>query len=336
MKFSIGDRVILKKTGEEGHVTAVINAEMLEVDVHGITFPVYADDVDHPYLKWFTEKKAPAKLKQVPEQLPVEKEKFRTPRLAKGVYLSFLPVYKIDEMEDVVDTLKIYLLNEMPQSVLFSYEMRVQHKSEFAHRATLQPFTHIYLHTIPYADMNSQPRFHWSLEDANNTALQKAEDVLRIRPAKLFEHINELLKNNEPTFSYLLVDGFAPKPVNKPTKPERFIPELKPQLVNKTSYSSFAEIPRYEIDLHIEQLVDDHKSLSNTEMLDIQIKTLERYVHLAIIHRQERMVVIHGMGKGTLRTEVHNYLQQVPEVDKYTNEWQGQYGFGATEIYFKY
>src|SRR3954463_12461586 len=110
MKFSIGDKIILKHTNDEGIVTGYINAQMVEVEVHGTAFPVYVDEIDHPYLKWFTEKKQP-KPKSPPEQLPVEKEKFRKPRLEKGIYLSFLPVFKTEAMEDVVDHIRVYLLN---------------------------------------------------------------------------------------------------------------------------------------------------------------------------------------------------------------------------------
>ena len=56
MKFAIGDKVLLKNSGEEGNVFAIINKEMVEVDVNGISFPAYIDDLEHPYLKWFTEK----------------------------------------------------------------------------------------------------------------------------------------------------------------------------------------------------------------------------------------------------------------------------------------
>ena len=48
------------------------------------------------------------------------------------------------------------------------------------------------------------------------------------------------------------------------------------------------------------------------------------------------MVVIHGLGKGKLREEVHAILKQMPEIGRFKNEWSGKYGFGATEIYFKY
>ena len=63
MKFSIGDKIVLKRTDEEGIVVGFIGKDMLEVEVNGTHFPVYMDEVDHPYLKWFTEKSKQKKIK---------------------------------------------------------------------------------------------------------------------------------------------------------------------------------------------------------------------------------------------------------------------------------
>lgn len=330
MKFSIGDKIVLKRTGEEGHVVSFIGKQMLEIDVDGTVFPVYEEEVDHPYLKWFTEKKK--KPASIPEQLPVEKAELRKQRLAKGVYLSFMPVYKTEEMEDIVDHLKVYLLNELPQAIRFSYDVRLLHESTFRHEGTLHAFGHLYLHNVGYDEMNNQPRFHWQLSDATNGELQTEEGVLRIRPSKLFEHITELQQKNEPTFSYLLIDDFVIK--KKPEKQEKYVPEIKPKFITSTS-SKHLEAARYEVDLHIEELADP-TGLSNAEILKIQLDALRHYVHLSIAHRQERMVVIHGLGEGKLKQEVHKVLKRIPEVFLFTNEWHGRYGFGATEIYFRY
>jgi hypothetical protein len=332
MKFSIGDKVVLKQTGEEGHVTAYINKEMIEVEVGGTTFPVYIEEIDHPYLKWFTEKKTVAKKAFIPEQLPVEKQKLRPKRLAKGVYISFLPVYKHDEMEDIVDVLKVHLLNELPVSVKFSYDVKINHQSLFRHEGTLHAFGHLYLHSIPWADMDDQPRFHWSLADVVNKEMKVEEGILRIRPAKLFEHINELMLKNEPTFSYMLIEDFSIKP--KEVAKEKFIPKPKEYYVNQSSGLN-TEPPKYELDLHIEKLVDSTKGMDNADMLHLQMKTFEKYLNLAIIHNQERMIVIHGLGKGILRFSIHDMLSKTPQVEKYVNEYNANYGFGATEIFFK-
>jgi hypothetical protein len=333
MKFSIGDRILLNRTGEEGHVTAYINQQMLEVEVGGTVFPVHLEDIDHPYLKWFTDKTAKKK-KSPAEQLPVEKIAERKQRLAKGIYLSFLPVFKTEEMEEVVDLLKVYLLNEMLQPVKFSYDLRAGQKSGFKHEGTLHGFGNLYLHSMSYADMNDQPRFHWQLTDPANESMDTAEGILRIRPAKLFEHITHILQQSEPTFSYLLIEDFPPK--KKPEPLEKYVPAAVKQYAANLVTAKTIEAAKYEVDLHIEALVDNKKGLTNADIVRIQLDTLRHYVQLSIVHRQERMIVIHGLGKGKLREDVHAILKQIPEVNRYKNEWSARYGFGATEIFFKF
>ncbi|MBS1773838.1 MAG: Smr/MutS family protein [Bacteroidetes bacterium] len=334
MKFSIGDKIILKQSGEEGVVTAYINEQMIEVEVSGITFPVYIDDIDHPYLKWFTEKKKTVSKSQ-PEQLPVEKHQFKTPKLAKGVYFSFLPEYKADVFEDEVKDLKVYLLNELPTTIYFNYKLlNNQQEILFSHEGKLHKFSHIYLHSIPFDVMNEQPRFHWELSDSNDVAATMQTGVLRIKPQKLFEHIHQLLLSNEPTFSYLLIDGFTPAP--KKVQDDFFV-EVKPKDKSKTKNKDWrTSLPHFEIDLHLEKIADNVRGMSNADKLQLQLQTLHKHLDTVIANRQERTVIIHGLGKGVLKDEVHKILREIPEVTRFSNEWLGQYGFGATEVWFKY
>lgn len=337
MKFSIGDKIILKQTGEEGHVTGYISKDMFEVDVMGVTFPVYKDDIDHPYLKWFTEGKKKKTVPSIPDVLPVEKQKFRKPKLAKGIYLSFMPEYKPDVFEDEVSFIKIYLLNELPQTVYFQYSVSDKNqRTVFKHEGKLHGFGHIYLHALPFEEMNEQPRFNWEVTDAEDAGYGEAADTLRIRPQKLFEHISTCLRNNEPTFSYLLVDEFKPKMKTEKKDEDFFPPATKPISAKPAKGDWRASLPRFEIDLHIENLVSTTKGMRNTDMLLTQIAALNEHLRIVINNKQERTIIIHGLGKGVLRDEVHKVLRQIPEVSKFSNEWQGQYGFGATEVWFKY
>ncbi len=330
MKFSIGDKITLNRGGEEGHVTAIINNEMVEVDVNGTVFPAYIDDIDHPYLKWFTTKKVQKQTQH--EQIPVEKVKTPIIKLSKGVYLSFIPVYKIVALEDIVDYLKVYLLNELPINIKFSYDVRLSNQSEFAHEGEIQSFSNIYLNNVPYEDMNDQPRFHWKLQDIANPKNEIEEGILRIKPSKLFEQINNLQIKNEPSFCYQLITAFKLK--QKPEPKERFIPTIKVETITLTVRN--IEAGKHEIDLHIEALLPNTRGLSNSEILKIQLDTLHKYIQLSIVHRQERLIVIHGLGKGVLREEVHKILKQTKEVVRFKNEYSARYGFGATEVWFKY
>lgn len=328
MKFSIGDDIVLKRSGEEGRVVAVVSKTMVEVDVNGTVFPVYTEDVEHPYLKWFTQK-SPMKKQSAPQQLPVEKMPPMETRMAKGVYLSFIPEFKSDDMEEIVSHVKVFLLNELPVNIKFTYDARIVDNSLFSHEGMLHAFGNIYLHSIQYADMNDQPRFNWYAVAPDNIM---AEGVLRIKPAKLFEHINSIQQGGNPSFSYLLASELKEKKKEAPMLEPVSIKPM-PALANK---NQIKESPKQEIDLHIENLRSNVRGLSNAEIIKIQLDTLEYYLHLAIVNRQERMVVIHGLGKGKLRDEVHALLKATPEVARYKNEWSGRYGFGATEVTFRY
>jgi len=335
MKFTIGDKIIMKKTGEEGVITDYISPEMWEVEVLGTRFPVYTEDIDHPYLHWFTQQRTNKKKQGVPDQLPVEQITNRPSRLSKGVYLSFMPVYISEGGDEIVDKLKVFLLNETPVSVKFAYDVKVHHTSAFRHEGTLHAFGHLYLHSIDYGDMNDQPRFHWKLSDATSTQYRQEEGVLRIKPSKLFDYMTGLQEKNEATFSVILMEDFIEK-TKEDVQTQLSQVVIQPRPSKPPKINSLSELPRYEIDLHIEQLVNDYRGLSNSEIMAIQLRTLERYLHIAVMHQQERMVIIHGVGSGKLRDAVHRMVKETREVASHKNEWNNKYGFGATEVLFKY
>src|SRR5688572_3954807 len=104
MKFQIGDKVLLLHSNEEGEVVDIIDKKMVTVDVGGVQFPVYIDQIDFPYFKRFTEKKAPPP-KQKKYVDDVKKEKgsaIKGYNVADGVWISFLPVFDKDIFDDDV------------------------------------------------------------------------------------------------------------------------------------------------------------------------------------------------------------------------------------------
>ena len=57
MKFQVGDKVVVIHSNEEAEVVDIINNKMVMVDVRGVKFPAYIDQLEFPYFKRFTEKK---------------------------------------------------------------------------------------------------------------------------------------------------------------------------------------------------------------------------------------------------------------------------------------
>lgn len=91
--------------------------------------------------------------------------------------------------------------------------------------------------------------------------------------------------------------------------------------------------PTMEVDLHIHQLVPKSKHLSNYEILNIQMDTAKRQLEFAMSKRIQKVVFIHGVGEGVLRSELEFLFGRYDNLKFYDADYQ-KYGRGATEVYF--
>lgn len=90
----------------------------------------------------------------------------------------------------------------------------------------------------------------------------------------------------------------------------------------------------HEIDLHIENLIESWKGLSNFDIVSIQLSSFRKRFNQALVNNEPFLVVIHGVGKGVLRNEIYNYLRQFPDI-KVGPADAKIYGMGASEIRLK-
>ena len=112
-------------------------------------------------------------------------------------------------------------------------------------------------------------------------------------------------------------------------------PLLKEKAMEKRSKKSFFAKEKneviFEVDLHIHELVDSTRGLDNYEMLHLQLTTAQQKMEFAIEKKFSKVVFIHGVGEGVLKSELHHLLSKYP-VDFYDASYQ-KYGLGATEVY---
>lgn len=336
MKYQVGDTILILHSNEEGEVVEIINEQMVAVEVEGVQFPVYTDQIDFPYFKRFTEKKIvfPNKQKVYVDSLKKE-EIHKNYKVSSGVWLSFLPVFDKDVFDDdVVEKFKIYLLNQTADTYHFSYDVNFKGAQDFELKNTALPFNEFYLHNIPFEDMNDSPKFEFdfSLTPSAKKKAPNFETSFKIKAKQLFQKIEEMKFKNEPTFSFLLFEEY-------PDKINEIIPEYydtQGRLYNASRIREELEPARSVVDLHIEKLNDNWKGLSNFEILTIQLHEFEKYYHLAVVHKQPNLIVIHGVGTGKLRNEIHEILKTKREVRTFANQYHSNFGFGATEIFFQY
>jgi hypothetical protein len=319
-------------------VLDIINKDMLLVEAGGVSFPVYKDQVDFPYFRRFTEKKKEsAKPRLYAEDLKKEK-KTPQPRKEDGVWLTFLPVMDTDEFGDtVVEELKLHLVNHTAAAYEFTYRLLFFGKPDFELRNTVLPFSDFYLHDIPFEDLNDSPAFSFEFvrQPPDRQKVPFLESAVRLKPKQLFARIDELQRENKATFSEKLFDQYPDKPVEDRV-------EMGPlasrgyRVYEAGKARQHLESPRSVVDLHIDKITDDWKGLSNYEILSLQLRNFEKFLELSILHHQPTLIVIHGVGEGVLRDEIHSLLRLRREVKSFVNQYHPAYGFGATEIYFQY
>jgi hypothetical protein len=91
----------------------------------------------------------------------------------------------------------------------------------------------------------------------------------------------------------------------------------------------------WEIDLHIEELVDSHAHMTNYEIVQKQLLELRKFVAKAQEKKIRKIVVIHGVGTGVLRSEVRNFFQPISGAEFFDGDYK-EYGQGATVVLLRY
>ncbi|MEP6674046.1 MAG: Smr/MutS family protein [Ferruginibacter sp.] len=336
MKYEVGDKIIVLLTEEEATVVEILNEKMLMIDVRGVKFPAYMDQVDFPYFKQFSQKKTEQPKKKIYiDNIKQEKGSSKY-KVDEGIWLNFFPIFDKDIFDDdVVEKFKLYLVNQTNDELNFSYALLFGGQNDFELKNTILPLSDFYLHDVAFEDMNDAPRFdfEFTLAKENKRKAAYFETSLKLKAKQIFKKIEEIKLNNEASFSYQLMEKYPDKVEAEKVVLNSANKNFK--LYDLSQIGQMLEPARTVVDIHIEKLTDDPGSLSNFEKLSLQLKTFEKYYDLAVVNKQSTLIVVHGIGSGKLRDEIHELLRLKREVKSFVNQYHPSFGYGATEIYFK-
>ena len=337
MKYQEGDKIIVLLTNEEGKVVEIMNEKMVMIEVKGVRFPAYMDQIDFPYFKMFSEKRIVEKKKIFIDNVKQEKGTLKI-KVDNGVFLALMPIFDKDVFDDdVVEKFKIYLINQTDTAYLFTYRLFFAGENNFELKNTLLPVSDFYLHNVNFEDLSDNPRFdvEFSLADPDKKKAPYFETSLKLKAKQIFKRIEEIQLKNEPMFSYPLFETYPDK-VDEEKVDLSSLGNAGFRIYDLSKVKENLPPARSVVDLHIEKLTDNWKQLTNFEILTIQIKEFEKFYDLAVAHQQLEFTVIHGVGVGKLRDEIHDILRLKKEVKSFVNQYHSAYGYGATEIYFSY
>lgn len=340
MKYQVGDEILVLHSNEEGRIIEIISDKMVMIEVRGVKFPAYMDQIDFPYFKRFTEKKLfpPAPKKIFIDQIPKEKVQKNDSKEDEGVWLNILPIFSLDDFNDeVVERLKVFISNKTRVGYNFDYQQLFTGAADFALASSVPPFTDFYVHDIPFAAVNDSLSFciDFSLIEPHKKKADHFETNVKIKPKQLFQRIETLKEESKPVINYPLFEVYPDKEEDN---------HIALDILRNAGYKVYdvskikEHIPkaRSVVDLHIEKIIDSHSHLNNAEIIQIQLNEFEKWIELAQLNYLPSMIFIHGVGKGKLKAEIHELLKVKKGIKNFVNQYADLYGYGATEVFFQY
>jgi hypothetical protein len=336
MKYEVGDRIVVLHSDEDGKVIEILNDKMVMIEVRGVKFPAYMDQIDFPYFKMFTQKKETEKKKIHIDQVKKEKTVVRK-KVADGVFIKLFPVYGKDVFGDEqVDKFKIYLVNFNEEAYRFQYKLNFHGNENFQLSGLLHSLEDFYLHDIDFEDLNDTPSFQveFSLDPPKKGKAPYWETSLKLKGKQVFKQVEALQTSGDPALNYPLFIHYP----DKQEDPKVDLTKLETAgfRFHQSSSQSW-DIPAAQslIDLHIDKLMDQWEQLNPGEILEIQMQRLDKELDRCVWSGQRSLMIIHGIGTGALRHAVHEKLKLNKDVKSFVHQHHAFYGYGATEVYFK-
>lgn len=91
----------------------------------------------------------------------------------------------------------------------------------------------------------------------------------------------------------------------------------------------------WEVDLHIQELVDNSYGMLNHEIVQLQLDHFQGKLDEAIDKGLKKIIFIHGRGEGRLRNAIREVLKRYTNCEYLDADYK-RYGVGATEVRIKY
>ncbi len=272
---------------------------------------------------------------------------YRQPEIKGGdvlnVFLAFVP----EDVKAVSTTsFETYLVNDSNYYLYYTYLLVEGKARTVRSHGLIEPNTKLLLEEFEKSELNDRERVAMQLiafKDKRSFVMKPAVAVeIRIDTVKFYKlhTFQETDFFETPALVYDIVKDDCPakqvyvsaeeiqdalmqkKVADAPAKPQT--------IVKRRGKNDIIEV-----DLHIGELLDDTRGMSNSEILNYQLdkfrEVMEQYKH----KREQRIVFIHGKGDGVLRRAVLDELKRKYAACKAQDASFQEYGFGATMVTIK-
>ncbi len=357
----IGDTVrYLNLVG--GGTIVRIDGNMAYVDEDGFETPVLlrecvvvaSGSAPKPEPKYTTSapKPAPSATPSAPAPVAVEITQDDIAETPEGEQLNVVLAYEPREIKHINTTeFDAYLVNDSNYYLYFTYLTRSDADRGWTTRyaGIVEPNIQVWLGEVLRSDIPHMERiavqliaFKRDKEFAikNPIAVETPFDNTKFFKLHCF-HDNiyfdspviavDIVKNDVPV-KRLSIDSAR---IEDAIKAKKAADRQQRRPVQKRKKASKLNGDIIEVDLHIHELIDNIRGLSNADMLNLQIDEFRRVMDENISHKGQKIVFIHGKGEGVLRQALLKELNHRYKGHDVQDASFREYGFGATQVTIK-
>jgi hypothetical protein len=344
--IKLGDKVRFLNAVGGGTVKSIINKTMVSVeDSDGFEVPTAISQlviVDETASMNPAKRAAAIRAESKTEEVPVKKEAVRSePKLIAGkdspaCMLAFVPQ---DETNPVEGELKVYLVNDSNNFLLYNYSHLKEKVYKSIESGKMNPNSKRYLESFSRFDLNELPEFQFQMlffREESSKLETPVVKSLRLNPMKFYK-LGSYEKTKYFTQNVIICSLLGPDmeaEISKLTEPELnkiVLEKDEPKVAVKRTVSP----DLVEIDLHIHELIEDTRGLTNHEILEVQLGRFRNELETAIENGTRRIVFIHGIGNGTLKQELRKELTTKYKKYYFQDASFKEYGYGATMVILK-
>lgn len=369
MKFKIGDKVKFLNEPGGGVVSKIISSSMVNIAIEdGFEIPTMISDIlkvgESGYSgNMFNEEfnvelpsaRTPGKKEKSvyvageeeeeednrhsPLQLHRSKESHE-----KGVYFVFFPH---DQQWLLTGLLDVFLINYSNQDVLYNFFLQDKKGSYFGlDYGSVAAQSKVLIESISREDISAWERgivqvmFH---NDQPGKVFAPVSKSYHIKPVKLLKETNyhdaEFLDGKAYIMEVCTLSNLrsaGEDPVFQKYEDEMPVDAEVKQVKEKPLIDKHRTAPQEAvIDLHIGELVDNIKGLSNHDMLNIQVNYFIKTLESAINNHYRKVTFIHGVGNGVLKQRIIDKLKDYEGLENYDASL-AKFGVGALDVVIRY
>ena len=355
--FGIGTKVKFLTTPDSGTIIDKLGDGMVMVQLDGVDMDIPAFEEDLIRAEDFTAQTVdiqgikPKNIvktgKLIAVEAPVSREfdplSIKSVFKNSGVHLAFLPIKK---RTGEIEKFDILLINDTPFDIVFALDFVLFDDIQWSKEGILKPVKFEKIGEVIFDDINDAPQIDVSVKPVFTEGVgQELFKTLKIKAKQFVKNLQFVPCISIDAHLFTAFEQLTDAPsdgsdLKNYTQQQTQIVQQKKQrddfirhdtTPSPTEYAAF--VP--EIDLHIEMLHENPKSMPADEIIRYQLRAFEFFLEKAVRLNVPKIYAIHGVGKGKLRDSIAARLRRHPDVLMFKNQFHERYGWGATEIWLK-